>query len=193
MCGRYYVALEDEIIESRSISEEIQHRFEETPLYAAMKAGEIFPTDIVPMKTSQGATLMKWGLQRWDNKGIIINARSETADQKPTFQKPLLTSRCAVPANAFFEWRKQDKGKIKISLQDDPLFYMAGLYVTRPEDPCARFAILTTAAHEKMAEIHDRMPLILPQNLLQDYLQHTDIALDLLHHPPQPIFNYQTQ
>jgi len=98
MCGRYYIDDEEDIIEMREIIQKVNDRFKDTPELATMKTGEIFPTNIVPILIAEGsskrASLMKWGYPRWDESGVIINARAETAIDKPMFKKGIESKRC---------------------------------------------------------------------------------------------------
>lgn len=101
--------------------------------------------------------LQPWGLSVDWSKQPMINARSETLSEKPTF-RGLLDKRCIVPASAYFEWRKTDSGKKlknRISVLGEPVFGMAGL--TDGE----RFTIITCTPTPKIAHIHNRMPVIL--------------------------------
>ena len=102
-----------------------------------------------------GPRILGWGLAvPWDAKPLI-NARAETLAQKQTF-RPLLNTRCLVPATAYFEWRKVGKAKLKnrIALLQGGIFAFAGL--TDDE----RFTIVTCAPSPAIAHIHDRMPVI---------------------------------
>lgn len=175
MCGRYYIADEEEILEMREIIREVNERYAHTPEHAAMKTGEIFPTNIVPILTAQGshhrANLMKWGFPRWDGPGVIINARAETASEKPMFRSGVAARRCLVPSTGFFEWKHEDEKKKKdkylLRLKEEPMLYFAGLYNTFVDNdgqPTTGFVILTTAANESVAPIHNRMPIILTGN-----------------------------
>ena len=162
MCGRYYIAIEDD--ELQDIMREVQQKVDAVKL-AAVKTGEIFPTNIVPILTPNGAALMKWGFSRFDGKGQIINARSETLLEKPMFKKPLLDGqRCLVPASNYFEWQAQPAGKkIKHTIYNpsEPVIYMQGLYRTEKESDLPAFVVLTKEADSNLRIIHERMPVIL--------------------------------
>ena len=84
MCGRYVIFDEGEIEEINKIVREVGMKFDGTGL--TMKTGEIYPTNNAPILTMQGnkltIDLMKWGFPKWDGKGVIINAKSETAAEK---------------------------------------------------------------------------------------------------------------
>jgi putative SOS response-associated peptidase YedK len=162
MCGRYYIAIEEK--ELQDIMREVQQKVDAAKL-AEVKTGEIFPTNIVPILTPNGAALMKWGFKRFDGKGQIINARSETLLEKPMFRKPLLEGqRCLVPASNYFEWQAQPTGKkIKHTIynQSAPVIYMEGLYRIEKESDLPAFVIITKGADPNLSIIHDRMPAIL--------------------------------
>jgi putative SOS response-associated peptidase YedK len=94
-----------------------------------------------------------------------INARAETASSKPAFRSAMRSRRCLVPADAFYEWKKEDGGKQPycIAFADGRAFAFAGLWEAwRGDDEVVESCtILTTAANEVVAPLHDRMPVIL--------------------------------
>lgn len=99
-------------------------------------------------------------------KRPLINARGETVDIKPTFQYSFYNQRCLIPATGFFEWEKAESKKIKrkISLNNERIFSMAGLYNVFKDNNGIEyyaFTIITTEANQEMKTIHDRMPVIL--------------------------------
>ena len=210
MCGRYAVFTEEENQEIREIINDINERFKneavkaslgscETSKYSErniLKGGEVFPTDIAPVITlnennERVVNLFKWGFPHFKQpSGTIINARSESLDQKPTFSKLLLTKRCLIPASGFYEWKLSEdafqeripyigdgkieeklvgkptgkKDKYLIRCLDNSLFYMAGLYNVFCDSNGINyfaFVIITTDANREMSEIHNRMPVIL--------------------------------
>ncbi len=181
MCGRYSIFTEEEIIEIREIISEINQKFgHETKL----KTGEIFPTDTAPIlalsDNSIQAQPMTWGFPRWDKKGVIINAKAETALEKNMFRAALLGRRCVVPSTGFYEWQHVDgkakKDKYLIRLPDTAALYMAGIYnlFRRPDGSEAPvFVILTTEANESVGPIHDRMPVILSRDEKEQWLRDT--------------------
>ncbi len=173
MCGRYYV--DDETVNEiekivRQVSEKMAH-----------KKSEIYPTNQVPIiRADQDAlalSTMVWGFPNYAKKGVIINARSETVKDKRTFSKPIMETRCIVPAAGFYEWDSA-KNKIRFVRKDSNILYMAGIW-KRYEDE-DRFVILTTGANESMKDVHDRMPLILENSELESWVfddQFTDYVL----------------
>ena len=152
MCSRY---------ELDGTFEEIELRFciLTTPQIIKTFNGlaEIRPTDQIPIITNKNKiAYMRWGLSVNWNKSPIINARSETIDQKPIF-KAILQNRCIVPATAYFEWRKDGKLKIKTRIyqQDKKIISFAGLFVGE------KFTIITCPPTPSIAHIHNRMPVVL--------------------------------
>jgi len=116
--------------------------------------------------------LYRWGLvPSWAKDPAIghrmINARAETLMEKPSFRKPLERSRCLVPSDGFYEWKKLPDGRTKVPMRitrrDRGLFAMAGLWDEwkGPEGPVRSFTIITTGANAALSPIHDRMPVIL--------------------------------
>lgn len=160
MCGRYYIASDDQSEELRAIIAEVQRRGKEQ-----LKLGEIYPTQTAPViannKAGKAAAFaMRWGFT-W-NGALLINARSETAAQKPAFSESMQRRRCLIPASYYFEWEKRGKERIKHAIGTGQMIYMAGLY--RMEDAGPVSTILTRDAAESVAFIHNRMPVILPND-----------------------------
>lgn len=121
---------------------------------------------------------MRWGLvPHWakDAKGFHINARSETIASKPAFRDAFRYRRCLVPSNGFYEWQAGPTGKVPhhIDLADGPMVF-AGVW-SGWTDPTSgeqlnTVAIVTTDASPELAPIHDRMPVWLPPELWDDWL-----------------------
>jgi len=181
MCGRYYIAIdEDELREIGDEAEAIVASIPTLPEPIAVKTqGEIFPTDVVPVKTGKNRIVpMKWGFISFDKK-TIINARSETALQKPTFKKPMLENRCLIPASGYYEWRRGEEKKIKYQFYAPgrPV-YFAGCYRREKGSPLCHFVILTRQAVNGLEKFHDRMPVIIPKELFNDWLYESPRAID---------------
>ena len=149
--------------------------------------------------TERTLRIMKWGLvPSWakDASGgaKLINARSETAAEKPSFKKSLAQRRCIVPADGWYEWRRDGKAKqpYYTTGPDDDSLAMAGLWTTWRDraDPDAKvlitFAVLTTAAVGPLAELHDRMPLLLPRDHWDGWLDPDRAEVSELLVPPTP-------
>lgn len=132
---------------------------------------------------------MHWGLiPSWAKDRSIgnrmINARSETAAEKPAFRTAWKTRRCAVPASGFYEWQKGEHGKVPhfIRRADHTPMALAGLWETwRSEDgsELESVTILTTTPNRFMKPIHDRMPVIIEPNKLTAWLDDGDEGTDL--------------
>lgn len=114
---------------------------------------------------------LKWGLvPSWaKDPGIgnsLINARGDTAHEKPSFRAAFKRRRCLVPADGFFEWQRRNKGKqpYYITLKDGSPFAIAGLWEiwTGPGgEELQTCTLITTEANEVVQPLHDRMPVIL--------------------------------
>ncbi len=172
MCGRYFVEIDRDELED--ICRKAQQNTENQPeqLSFNMDSGEVFPTNIVPVRTGDDKyTAMKWGFASYGGRPII-NARSETALIKPTFKKPMLESRCLIPASGYYEWQRQGARKQKFSfcLPDSRIMYMAGCYRFEETSQSCAFVILTREATNILKEVHDRMPVIIPEGLIHDWL-----------------------
>jgi putative SOS response-associated peptidase YedK len=131
---------------------------------------------------SRQLSLMRWGLvPAWskDPKGgpPLINARSETIATKPSFRTAFKRRRCLIPADGFYEWQKQADSKTKIPyyirMSKDRAFAFAGLWETwhGKDDPALdSCTIVTTEANDLMRPLHDRMPVILPEENFAQWL-----------------------
>ncbi|MDD5935301.1 MAG: SOS response-associated peptidase family protein [Clostridiales bacterium] len=191
MCGRYYVDEESnqELLKIiRNLDKRLQtsgSKTQNTPYH--IKTGEIYPSDIVPIisngKNSPCYEAMSWGFTNPNYRSLIINARSESANQKPLFSKSLKEYRAVVPASGFFEWsHNEDKTKYYFTDPDDPIMYMAA--IAKPDFNLSRFVILTTAANKSMEPIHNRMPVLLKKSEVSDYLMSEEYANEILRRTP---------
>ena len=135
----------------------------------------VAPTQQVPAVLAEGGTrrleMLRWGLvPSWaDDPGIgarMINARSETAPEKPSFRSAFRRRRCLIPADGFYEWKRLNGSKqpYYFRLDGGRPFAFAGLWESWNEDGEIRSCtILTTTANDLAEEIHERMPVILPR------------------------------
>jgi len=138
----------------------------------------IAPTQTVPVirqdarEPVRRGSLMRWGLvPNWAKDvtigGSMVNARSETAAEKPAFKELLQRRRCLIPADGFYEWKKSGKSKQPycFEMMEREPFAFAGLWDNwrTPEGATLETCtILTTTPNELVADLHDRMPVILP-------------------------------
>lgn len=119
------------------------------------------------------SSLLQWGLVPFwaDDTGIgnnLINARSETVDEKPSFRNAFGNRHCLIAADGFYEWSRQNGGKqpYYLTLTEDRPFGFAGIWESwkdEEEDTTLETcALLTTEPNQMVEPIHDRMPVILP-------------------------------
>lgn len=172
MCGRYSLA-PDQSQEIARIVAEVQARCGASSIHT----GEIFPTNtapvLLPEKQKMTPRPMTWGFPGFNGKGVIINARGETAPDKPMFRRSLLERRCIVPTTGFFEWDRQ-KTKYHFRLPGQDRLYLAGLWNTFQGEE--RFVILTTAPNDTMICVHNRMPVLLTDEEAMSWLCDTGMA-----------------
>ena len=127
MCGRYYIAEDDMTEEMARIIEEINRK--KTP--EGMKtSGEVFPSDIVPVLANSRQQdvqpfAMRWGYS-FPGGRPVINARAETAAEKPLFRDGMRQRRCLIPATCYFEWEHRGKEKIKYAIapENNDMIYL---------------------------------------------------------------------
>jgi putative SOS response-associated peptidase YedK len=180
MCGRYTLATTNlgEVRARFPIGEdvEIRTRYNVAP-------GD----DVLAVTTSREGQprgeLLRWGLvPSWadspDTGLKMINARVETVAERPAFRALLDRFRCLIVADGFYEWQRLPSGQkqpFQITKRGGELFAMAGLWSIWHGDDGQRLrtcTILTTAANETVAPLHDRMPIILPRRDEALWLDH---------------------
>lgn len=186
MCGRYTLFTEKEQRELYNIIQRVDLKLHgQTMPEATLATGEIHPTNLVPVLRleTQGITptAAVWGFPHFQGKGVIINARAETAAQKRLFAKPLAAMRCVVPSAGFYEWDKE-KNKYLFRQSGNELLYMAGIMDMFQAQ--LRFVILTTDANDSIKEVHNRMPVILEADEIKSYLSDYHFALSILSRVP---------
>lgn len=179
MCGRFTLYHPFELLLERF---QISYYQEELPLDFTPRYN-IAPTQPVIAAVHDGekvrAGFMRWGLiPSWSKDSSIgskmINARAETLQQKPSFKNLISRRRCIILASGFYEWKKLDasqKQPVYIHLDKHLPFAVAGLWDRWRDEQGNSFTtctIITTQPNEMMADIHDRMPVILsPENELK--------------------------
>lgn len=179
MCGRYqFTAAPGE--DYRRILRDLQRRRGAD----ALPEGDVAPSRPAPVLVLREGKivtdLFAWGLPG-TRGGLVINARAETAVQRPMFRDSVLARRCVVPTTGFYEWDAA-RHKYLFQLPGSALLYLAGLYDY--VDGQGRYVILTTAPNASMAPIHDRMPLVLQREQIRPWLADTEAALALLDTAP---------
>jgi len=194
MCGRFYTDFDDD--QYREMLALLYLKSEREAGLLMLKNGEVFPTDTVAALDANGPRAMRWGFARFDGKGKVINARSETALEKSMFRSPMMTDaglsqsgRCLIPASRYFEWETRDKQKIKYKLRPakEGLFTFAGLYRSEAGQDTPLFVILTAPASGGISFIHDRMPLILTPEQREGWLRDPNKAASMLEQGEQDI------
>lgn len=174
MCGRYTLTAAPQVVQAA-------FQLAETPQFPPRY--NIAPTQQVAIITAErpdALTWVQWGLiPSWAKDTSIssqlINARSETIDEKPSFRTAFKKRRCLVPADGFFEWRKDgDKKRPQyIYLEDRQVFAFAGLWETwrTPADEVLySCTIITGEPNEVVKPLHHRMAVILQPQMYKDWL-----------------------
>lgn len=175
MCGRYSL-----IADIQELARQFEFDgtgLESSPRYNVAPTQQVLT---VTNRETRRAEFMRWGLiPSWAKDASIgnrmINARGETVAQKPSFRNALQRRRCLVLADGFYEWQKVGKGKrpMRIVLRSRDAFAFAGLWETwrSPEgEPISSCTIITTEANDLLRPIHERMPVILPRDMEEFWL-----------------------
>ena len=184
MCCRYYVDLSPElrpIIEQANRSP-LRPRMMEALGALFVSSGEVYPGQIVAAVASsrsgtRSAFPMYWGFHIPGLRSLVLNARVESAPYKKTFQDSWAAHRCVLPASWYYEWEHlpTPDGKLRtgrkfaIQPRGQEQTWLAGLY--RLENGFPSFVVLTRPPTENLRRIHDRMPLILPPSLINDWIR----------------------
>ena len=178
MYGRYYV--DDET--AREIEKLVRDLDRKLQIE---RTGDVFPAQNATIIKGQehhlAAEQMRWGFPGFEKGKLLINARAETALERPTFRESVQDRRCIIPARGFYEWNKS-KEKFTFERKETPVLFMAGCY-NRYEGQ-ERFVILTTDANSSVAPVHNRMPLILEPEELKDWVLDDQATESLLHKTP---------
>ena len=200
MCGRFYV--------DEGTAREIERVIRGVDLrIQKIRTGDIFPSQSAgiltchsqqknPLSAGPAAEKspalelneMHWGFPQYQKKGLLINARAETALERKTFRESVLHRRCVIPARQFYEW-DSDKNKVTFFREDRPVLFMAGFY-NRFQDE-VRFIILTTQANAAVSPVHNRMPLVLENGELEDWVYDDKFTEYALHKTPPELWREQ--
>ena len=168
MCGRYRLTRHREIVEEHfgvEIEGDMAPRFNIAP---TQEVATVRQNRDTPERRFRG---MRWGLIPYWAKDAslgfkMINARAETAAQRPAFSEALKKRRCLIPADGFYEWQKTGKAKqpFCFTLEDEGVFAFAGLWdrwKNAEGQAIETCSILTTTPNRLLQDVHDRMPVIL--------------------------------
>jgi len=171
MCGRFTL---------KTDADDIRKRFHLEKVPSLKARYNIAPSQEIAVIRNEAKELelLTWGLiPRWakDSKMAFINARSETASEKPAFRSAFKKHRCLILTDGFYEWKKEGDKKIPyfIYLKSDEPFAFAGLWehwTTAEGEVLETACILTTDANSFMKKLHHRMPVILPEKSFKNWL-----------------------
>lgn len=165
MCGRYSFAPKPKQLETAlpgiQLPAQLEISYNIAPTHQAYVVASQQPLEL---------RKMEWGLvPHWSadgkNSGKLINARAEGIEEKPSFRDAIHSRRCLIPADSFYEWRKEPGGKkapYRILLAGGGLMFMAGIWDEWRQGDMVKhtFSIITTSPNQEMETLHNRMPLI---------------------------------
>ncbi|HAC15816.1 MAG TPA: hypothetical protein DCE78_07710 [Bacteroidetes bacterium] len=193
MCGRY--KLTTAAVDLEAYFEAIVSNAGTIEPMLNVTPGMVMPVVAIGRDKVPVITSFRWGLVPGWSKDPktgykMINARSETITQKPSFATPFKRSRCIIPSNGFYEWKTEGKLKIPhfVRRTDDDIMAFAGIY-DRWKYPDGKdlftYSIITTAANDRIRHVHERMPVVLNKPDFATWLNPgTDLqALQILLHP----------
>ena len=157
------------------------------------KSGDIRPNETVPVLIAGNrqplAVPMAWGMKREDIGALVINARSETLWEKPLFRNAIKNRRCLAPASCFYEW-DSEKHRATFHGEAANLLFMAAIYQDHPGG--SRFAIITAPADEAVRPVHNRMPVLISEDLIGAWLLDAAKAKDILAKSRVPLTREQS-
>lgn len=185
MCGRFSLATAPVAVAAVFELEEIpalspRYNIAPTQQIAAIRQTESGKRELIPLR---------WGLvPPWAEDISIgsrmLNARAESIIEKRSYNRPLASRRCLIPADGFFEWQKIGRARqaLYFRVDDGQPFGIAGLWEkwSRGSDSCESCTLITTEANNLVRTAHDRMPVILLP-------EHYAAWLDSSHHPPKNV------
>lgn len=184
MCGRYSTANPKQI--KKKFGVKTAPKEFDTPRFNIAPSQK---SAVITNTNPNAIELFQWGLiPHWAKDPKIgykmINARSETIQEKPSFKKPFLKQRCLVPTDGFYEWKTEGKSKqpYRFHLLNDEPFAFAGLWETwkSPDGNLVpTFTIITCASNKTIEPIHNRMPVILPVECFSLWLSNSADATEL--------------
>lgn len=164
MCGRFALTANPEVIQQafnlESVTKELVPRYNIAPSQ---------PVAVITNQNPKQLDFFKWGLiPSWSKDPAIgnkmINARAETAAEKPSFKAAFKRRRCLIPASGFYEWAQATKQPMYIHLNDQDVFAFAGLWeqwFSPDGSEILSCTILTTEPNELLGTFHHRMAVIL--------------------------------
>lgn len=149
-----------------------------------VQTGEVAPGDNMAVVTRKGDRMtlgaVKWGFPGFAGSRPVINARAETVLDKPMFRDAFLARRCVFPSDAFYEWNPSHE-RFSFDSSDQQVIFLAGIIRDYPDGP--RGVILTTNPNQDVGAVHDRMPLMVDEQHIRDWIMDTTFAQHWLAHP----------
>ncbi len=168
MCGRFALATDKKSLE---LLYEMELRLDFSPRYNIAPSQEVLVLRLFPGSGKRELVPLRWGLVPFwadspSSGSRMINARSETAPEKPSFRTAFKKRRALIPASGFFEWKIEGgkKQPYYVCRRDNLPFSLAGLWERweKGQMPLETCTILTTEPNDLLASIHNRMPVIIP-------------------------------
>lgn len=186
MCGRFTLTKSIKTIESHFKPVRINLKY-----FPSFNIAPSQYSAVITHSSNQlDLTAMKWGLiPSWskvaDVGNKLINARSETLHEKPSFRDSFKNKRCLIPTDGFIEWKEKKPHFIR--MKNQALFGFAGLWSTwdSGEEPLNTFTIITTEANKFLSPLHSRMPVIIHPDNYETWLSADSNSLS-------PLFNSNT-
>lgn len=186
MCGRFVLVTDLKNIQKNFNIQE--GSCEHQPSWN-MAPGQLIPA-VINHNGKNRLVCFRWGLiPSWSKDPSIaekmFNARAETVDQKPSFRDAFKKRRCLIVADGFYEWKKEGNRKMPLYyyLKSGRPFGFAGLYetwISPDKKEINTCTIITTAANELIAPVHDRMPVILSGDQEKIWLNNDNIVISSL-------------
>ena len=183
MCGRFVLTTDAQVVQQEFNLDSLPQL---APRYNIAPSQ---PVSIITNDKPSELSIVQWGLiPSWSKDPKIgykmINDRSETVHEKPSFRTPFKYRRCLIPSSGFYEWVKTDDGKQPyfIHLPEQEVFAFAGLWEiwnSSEGDQVWTCTILTTQANKKISSLHHRMPVILDKEARDIWLDKGSDAEEL--------------
>jgi putative SOS response-associated peptidase YedK len=184
MCGRYRRTTKEEEL-ARIYNIPIPEQPDLPVSYNIAPSQDILAIRFNPETGERSLDQLRWGLiPHWAKDQKIayrtINARAETVDKAPSYRQAFIKRRCLIPADGFYEWRKTAKPKLPfaIAMKDDRPFTFAGLWENWKDPETGEWVrtctIITGEPNELVAQIHPRMPVIIPEQHHAAWLGETE-------------------
>lgn len=145
------------------------------------KKGDFYPSQYAPIIVKNKGNLLKsakWGFPFHGSKKLVINARAESLADKQMFKSSFFSARCVIPANLFYEWKEENRKKVKheIYLKDKSIMSLGGIFKLISDEKGNKelsFVIITTEANGYMKDIHSRMPLMIDDKAVDYWLDNS--------------------